>query len=630
MVTNNIYRFICAALIGGAVGFGLPACTDDHFDVNDGGEVGANATLTLWEQISARPELSNFARVLEKTPCFKDETHIMKHDDGSAYTFKDVLSGTQTLTVFAPTNDAFDQSARDKVLALIETQPYDAFLQMAGNHIVRYSRPTTGDGVIDMVTINGKRAVMDRDKNTFKNVRLLTSDIMATNGTLHTIGTVLPFNYNLYELIKVDPRFTEMKAWLTEHDTIYFDEDRSAAGGTDMDGNPIYVDSIYTSINTLFFMDYEEPNGNWIMPHKGYRANFRAEDSIWAVVLPTDAAWQEAYERIADYYVYSPYYTDKSDEDGLTTNSALAKYFSLGGKEGADSLSKLSRRMDLASSGIFNLRLQPRKFSGFWTKEKFLAAAEMPQMFNTRRDTFEVNDGLSGDVRVSLFQGTQPEDISNGIVYPVNYWSLMDDDASFVVEAEADYRHVFQASNMGTTTYSTMRFDNASPLAVDSMLGPVSESNFMYVTAGNSTPSITFKLIDYKYDRQIVSNMEYEVFVVMVPDFYRIDKDSITGTAYKNSLQANIFYNSGKSPVSNKIAETKSPAMKFEYEGKKVEEISIGTIMFEYSYKNMQKSYPTITITSVAKPSDLRKGYQNSFNIDRIILRPKKDERVTL
>ena len=82
----------------------IPACTDEHFDVQDGntGDPLSNATLTLWQQLESKPELSKFASIVAKTPVFKDETHPI-----AGYTFKDVLNSNQVLTVFAPTNEAF-------------------------------------------------------------------------------------------------------------------------------------------------------------------------------------------------------------------------------------------------------------------------------------------------------------------------------------------------------------------------------------------------------------------------------------------------------------------------------------------------------------------------------------------
>ena len=625
MATNNIFKFIYAGLLGSAMCLGLPACTDDHFDIDTSGDVGSNATKTLWEQIQSEKELSNFATILEKTPLFKDEAHQVRKEDGTPFTYKDVLSGTQTLTVFAPTNSAFDDAALNHMLDVLQTDPYSAYLQMVGNHIVRYRHPATGTGIEKVVTINGKRAVFDREAKVFKDIPIQKANVEAINGTLHIMGEVLPFNFNLYELIKMDSRFTKMREWVVEHDTIYFNESLSATGGSDPDGNPIYVDSVYSSINVILWNNYSEPNSDWVFSHKGFYAGLDQEDSIWAAAIPTDAAWNEAYDRIAPYYNYSQAYVDKEDEDALTTSTAVPKYF----VDDPDSLSELSRRMDIASGDIFNVRLQPRKFNGFWTEELFLDATELPRMFNTRRDTFQIGDGKSGDVRDWIFQGLQPEKISNGLVYPVSHWGLMDSLSVFDMEIEANGRAVFQASNLTTATLRPITFNNAaSALVNDSLLGLVTENNFSYVSNGTSKPTISFSLIDTKEGRQVVSGLEYEIFVVMVPDFYRINPDSIEGKAFKNKLRAKIKYNAGNAPAGGKVTEKETGNMDFTYSGERVDTIKIGTFTFPYSYKNITRSYPTISLTSNASNNDVsaKGGYQHPFNIDRIILRPKRDK----
>ena len=77
-------------LMTAAVALGLQGCSDwdDHYDVNGNNLPGADATL--WEQISSRDELSNFAKLLKKV-----------HYD-------EALNTNQSFTVWAPDNNAYD------------------------------------------------------------------------------------------------------------------------------------------------------------------------------------------------------------------------------------------------------------------------------------------------------------------------------------------------------------------------------------------------------------------------------------------------------------------------------------------------------------------------------------------
>ena len=64
--------------------------------------------------------------------------------------------------------------------------------------------------------------------------------------------------------------------------------------------------------------------------------------------------------------------------------------------------------------------------------------------------------------------------------------------------------------------------------------------------------------------------------------------------------------------------------MKFNYDGQKVDTIWVGNITFPYSYRNLSKSYPTITIKSqTVTQKEMNEGYQRTFSIDRIILRAR-------
>ena len=102
----------------------------------------------------------------------------------------------------------------------------------------------------------------------------------------------------------------------------------------------------------------------------------------------------------------------------------------------------------------------------------------------------------------------------------------------------------------------------------------------------------------------------------MVPDFYynEVDPEDNPDVIKKNSLKATITYLS-----ESKKEKTWSTKKAFTYEGEKVDTIS-------YSYRNITKAYPIFQIQSQAIPSAMeRQGYQTTFSVDQIILRPKQE-----
>ena len=642
---NKIFRFIQAGALGIALSAMLPACTDDHFDVQDGGDAGSGAiaTQTLWDQIKANPELSRFATLAEKTPYFKDETHPVAN-----YTFKDVLNGTQVLTVFAPTDKAFTDAEYNSLLALGESEPYELFLRMTGNHIVRSRYNVTGTNPngkpYELTFINGKRATFDCEKGLLRDIKLQETNIPALNGTLHTMDEQAVFAYNVYEYLKAHKdTYAEMLSWITEHDTIYFNADMSAESGSDADGNPIYADSIYSRANPLFRFyfksryynsDYTETDKitgkEWFMSHKVFGANFENEDSVWAVAILSDAVWNASVNNMKGWYNYAPAYTDK---EKLSSKAAPELT-----KLNADSLASISMRMDLTSAAVFNVKEQLRKkhVSGELTAEKFLNT-NFTKLFNCRLDTFELADG--GDVKDYLFGSTTPISISNGLLYPVNSWKFMDSQLKgkrdVVVEVRSNT--IYKPEDRGSNEYTIYPISNQNSAWVQKdHLGAVGEDDFMYVR-NDGTTRVEIKLIDRDENRQVLSGLEYDIQVVMVPDFYRQAVDTIRldtidgGYVKQNKLRLQIYYNDGGNFVQDENNERynddskASDTWNFEYAGERVDTITVGSITFPYSYRNLYNTYPTAVVSSRAlRSADRNTGFQYPFCIDRIILKAKE------
>ncbi|MCR5821233.1 MAG: fasciclin domain-containing protein [Bacteroidaceae bacterium] len=633
MVTLKIYKYVSASLIASAICLGTVSCTDDHFNVDTSGAEGGNATQTLWEQISSRGELSNFATLLSNTPYFKDENQVYKKQDGTSYTLMDALNGSgKQFTVFAPTNTAF--TATDLTAALNDlTDPdksYEAFLKYGGNNIVNFRYDKSGSGEEDLYSLNGKKVVFDRATGSYKGIPLKQANIAATNGILHTMDEAVPFSYNLDQLIRLDNRFSKLRQWIIEHDTIYFSESLSAEGGSDENGNPIYVDSVYSRQNQLYsFRDYEEANEDWLMPHKSFRAYLNNEDSIWAMAIPTDAAWDAAMDKLDSMFIYSPAYADKEKENAFTTKNASADPLICD----ADSLKELAKRMEIASTLVFNLRQQPRDPGApFWTIETFTAATDMPSMFNTRLDTFFVLNELGeraehGDVRNWIFQGSTPETMSNGLAYPIDNWCFWNRDNCKDLDIKVSLSSVFQL-NLFSGSYEHVSFASSnSKLTTDSLLGSVSDNYFLYFRNGTAAPKVDFKLYDSENKTQVLSGVPYKVGIVMVPDFFRNNTDSIVGDSLKNLLAVQIKYINGAS-LTGRPSETTKKFDNVTYEGNKVDTIWVGEITFPYTYRNITESYPVMTIESKAKNTAIypRGRFQHPFSIDRIILKAKKEE----
>ena len=171
---------------------------------------------------------------------------------------------------------------------------------------------------------------------------------------------------------------------------------------------------------------------------------------------------------------------------------------------------------------------------------------------------------------------------------------------------------------------------NTHPFAAK--YGTISKNTFLTFTHKlDEAPKASFKLKDNDADRQIFSNLEYEVGIVVVPDFYRkandIDPEDDPTKIKLNRLKCQIIYLMDKESMKENTKSTdKWEVTKIEYDGQTVDTIWLEkTVTFPYSYRNLPKSYPVIEVSSdkiTSKEID-QKGYSREFSLDRIILRPK-------
>ena len=242
------------------------------------------ADKTLWENISAKNELSDFAQVLQ------------------AVGYDAVLNAPTTYTVWAPVNGTFnkdsvmalaqDNATRKKVIeqfvydhvanySHFESNPNDTVVYMLSKKLIHFSGKNTGDLMFDGKTINW-------GDNTF--------NTPSSNGLLYTINGMVPFRPNAYENFFTDKKqygITDsyFNAYVKRYEKITLDEEASVKGEI-VNGNQVYDDSVTVTTNSF------------VTSRQHLNAELNNEDSLYTVIIPTDAAWQKAYDKIKSYYKY--------------------------------------------------------------------------------------------------------------------------------------------------------------------------------------------------------------------------------------------------------------------------------------------------------------------------------------
>jgi len=596
-----------------------PSCSDSWDDHYDAGQ-GTSATQSLWELISENSNLSNYAELAQKVHYYRDETHPQ-----ADYTFQNMLNGTQLLTVWAPENEALTSEEWQKWNELAETNPYTVQQQLLANSISLWRQVATGGGADTLSMLNGKKQVFDKEQYTMAGLPLIEKNLAATNGTLHTVGTPIPFDYNLYEYLKDEANassnsLSTFHNVIIESDTTYFSESNSIEGNPDENGNPTYVDSVYYTTNTMFMGTKRFPSSSntdqYLTYDESFGANIISEDSAFILILPTDAAWEQAYSKLEPYYNYAPIYVDNEKGNNGTKNVFREI-------ENTDSLKEKCINMDILSPLCYNLNLQPNEAGkiGRWQMEDFLQNSSQATYFlNTYGDTLRSDDTWSKEV---LLEGEKVK-MSNGYGIVTDSWNIPSKLYKPDLTIEVGYQSFY---NFGEKTGNATSFSFSNSTAsewIDSV-GRVSKDNFYQIgtDSPSGNPKIEFKLLgtDGENRESEVMSGKYDIYLVMVPDFYITSTDTIEGDTVKHKIIATLSYCDGN--TNGRDATAKSSII--EYNGEKVDSVLLfEDFEFPYSYKNLRQSYPTLMLTTKTSSSERKNGYSNTFCIDRIILKSKE------
>ena len=645
-MANKRFNKYLGAMTIGAIILATPSCSDydDHYFPTL--EEEANATETLWEKISNDPNLSRFADILQHAQYYKDDTHPVK-----SYTYADVLSSGQVSTVWAPENDYLSEAEYKKWLAMAETNGYNLEQQFVRNHIALWRHNLSGNAVDTIKMYNGKNLIFDRPEATMQGVKINRSNIPALNGVLHTLKGTTPFEYNFYEYIKYSGDLEEFNKYFIGKDTTYFNISASIEGLPDKNGNPTYVDSIYTTSNLLINSYYYLPRTNqdkYMSVLKGLGGGSRIfeEDSMYVMLLPTDAAWTEAYNKLKPLYKYAATYENR-DKGNRGTTETMKDY-------DVDSLMDENIKMDLTYPLLFNIHRQP-KLGGYetgtpWTLEDFIEKIEQKNdtaeyLYNTYGDTLRSSDTWS---KIDIFNGERIK-MSNGYGYKINKWAFPQEYymAPVVVEVTGGAYYYQSSDKFYVGTGQTKTFSNSAYSDIADKYGRVTRDNFYLMKPkGTTHPKGEIKLYGnvrleptnkqdwYGHFAEVMSG-KYDVYIVMVPYWYttisdagEIDSlfydslyvDSIAGVS-KNKFKVQLRYNNGAA------TDATTTAVEIDYDAKKVDTIKVyENFTFPYSYKDLRFCYPTMIVQGSATSANLRNGgYIRELCIDQVILRGKED-----
>lgn len=550
-----------------AAGAMTTACSDwdDHYDNNG---VSGSASETIWENVKANANLSQFADLMHKAG------------------YDEVINTTQTYTVWAPLNGTFNY---DSLNALPLTNLKEHF---AMNHVARFNYPASGSVDAAVTMLNKK--VMPFTGNgtyTFNGVEVVSPNVASSNGMLHVTSGMVDYMANLFEsLDSMALPIDSISRYFHNYDQKVLDEANSVKGPV-VDGRLTYLDSVFVEHNILLYL---------------HNAMIQREDSNYTMLLPSDEAWQKAYKAVKSCYNYKPF-TFVKDIPQTNLKKATAENYDTGStKLDLDLLNDSIIHYMICKDLFFNNNLYHNRVLN---DLKTGAQLSVDSLVNTNRSIFY------GDDASDIFADARRIDKSNGSMWLTDSlrmrpWLTYNP----IIKIQAE-NGAAKSYNAGATTVVPISKAEQNP----DIQGTV--SNGYYLTITPSSPASNPEAIFYLPG---VRSTTYAVYVCFVPE--NINASTYTDNVRPNIVQVTMGYNDLKGKPQEQPLKVGKTQL-FQSDITKVDTVYVGDFTFPLCYYGTgisnvtQESYaPYIRINSRA--SSKNPGDRN-LRIDYIMLVPK-------
>lgn len=598
---KSIYQnTVKAGLLGAAVLLGFTACTDDHFDIQPSTVSGSN---TIWQNVEANADLDSVAMILRRCKVMKSQT-----DKSAKQTYAELLATSQQLTAWLPKNGTFNAKqyldeldsaavlrAKDEMAGT--RAEYDVANRFARNHIARFNYESNM-GEQRIALMNSKIVNYNAGEGTFNGVKLdaANANILSSNGMLHVLDGESQFAYNIFERLQVDSRFAKIYGDIDKYNVYTFSSSSSTQGSMNHNGSMEYVDSVWSRTNSLM---------------TDARLTYLTdEDSLYVSVIPTDAAYEAARQKLHGLFKYAKNYNyawDASKRDWTNKGTNALKF-------NTDSLTTYN-----VTSGI----LSASTFSVGYNSEGPVTTSN-PQAFLNHvltADSLNSNAGLviynkdKGNVN-PIFDGQTADDAikaSNGYIFAVDNYNY-DPSYSFIQKMNINGHNTSQVT--GSTSeqaqYVTLDKENQNAEVNVDALGA---DNYYYYfpVSGNSQLNIDFKL-------NRVLSTKYKISIVLLPNRVNINniRAEEDGTIIEEKPVFDVQIRDDKGSVIGKAVKNVS------VDQDKVEKkVLWEAFEFPYAYFGLPSGYESFPVLRVSMSyAQQRKGKCKALSIAKVILEP--------
>lgn len=598
---KSIYQnTVKAGLLGAAVLLGFTACTDDHFDIQPSTVSGSN---TIWQNVEANADLDSVAMILRRCKVMKSQT-----DKSAKQTYAELLATSQQLTAWLPKNGTFNAKqyldeldsaavlrAKDEMAGT--RAEYDVANRFARNHIARFNYESNM-GEQRIALMNSKIVNYNAGEGTFNGVKLdaANANILSSNGMLHVLDGESQFAYNIFERLQVDSRFAKIYGDIDKYNVYTFSSSSSTQGSMNHNGSMEYVDSVWTRTNSLI---------------SDARLNdLTDEDSLFVSVIPTDAAYEAARQKLQGLFKYAKSYNyawDESKRDWTNKGTNALKF-------NTDSLTNYNVTDRILSASSFSVGYNSEGPVTTSNPQAFLNHVLTADSLNTNVGLVIYNKD-KGNVN-PIFDGQTADDAikaSNGYIFAVDNYNY-DLSYSFIQKININGRNTAQVTGSTSEQAQYVTLDNENQNA-EVNVDALGVDNFYYYfpVSANSQLNIDFKL------NRVIST-KYKISIVLLPNRVNINniRAEEDGTIIEEKPVFDVQIRDDKGSVIGKAVKNVS------VDQNKVEKkVLWEAFEFPYAYYGLPSGYESFPVLRVSMSyAQQRKGKCKALSIAKVILEP--------
>lgn len=598
---KSIYQnTVKAGLLGAAVLLGFTACTDDHFDIQPSTVSGSN---TIWQNVEANADLDSVAMILRRCKVMKSQT-----DKSAKQTYAELLATSQQLTAWLPKNGTFNAKqyldeldsaavlrAKDEMAGT--RAEYDVANRFARNHIARFNYESNM-GEQRIALMNSKIVNYNAGEGTFNGVKLdaANANILSSNGMLHVLDGESQFAYNIFERLQVDSRFAKIYGDIDKYNVYTFSASSSTQGSMNHNGSMEYVDSVWSRTNSLM-------SDAWL-------TKLTDEDSLFVSVIPTDAAYEAARQKIHGLFKYAKNYNyawDASKRDWTNKGTNALKF-------NTDSLTTYNVTSRILSASSFSVGYNSEGPVTTSNPQAFLNHVLTADSLNSNARLVIYNKD-KGNVN-PIFDGQTADDAikaSNGYIFAVDNYNY-DPSYSFIQKMNINGHNTSQVT--GSTSeqaqYVTLNNENQNAEVNVDALG-VDNFYYYFPVSGNSQLNIDFKLNN-------VLSTKYKISIVLLPNRVNINniRTEDDGTIIEEKPVFDVQIRDDKGSVIGQAVKNVS------VDQDKVEKkVLWEAFEFPYAYFGLPSGYESFPVLRVSMSyAQQRKGKCKALSIAKVILEP--------